>query len=681
MFELQGFSLSDMVRCSTGLRHAAAEAASMEEAADAVALYLRSQFVQKSTGELSCPLVRLYKTHSFERLEPDVQDYVRTESPDAARDGVQVLTLLATAGAQPGWNDRSASVLHRAIPLPDVDAIARLPMVAQLMSQLGVDIDLLVRPDARFFTDLDQTTYNVFHIEAAAGSPYVPAQDFVEEHGIRSVLGFGGVLPSGSVFAVIMFATDEIPTETAELFRSIALMVKLVLLPFVEGRAFATEPDEELTVDQRLDLELRRQRSLAQALDQMLIVREEIVATQSLRLEQALENEREHAVALEASQDALQASEARTAAVVNNALDGIISIGADGVVLGWNPAAAAIFGYPADEALGEDMAELIIPEDLRPLHRAGIVRYLETGEGPVLNRRRELQARRKGGGEFPVELTITRVDLPGAVTFTGFVRDITDRKQAEQAIEETRARSIRIAQTLQQSLLPPSLPFIEGVELASRFRPAGDGDELGGDFFDIFQTARDDWGFVLGDVCGKGAPAAALTALVRYTVRATAMRVRKPSAVLGVANEAINRQHPDTFCTAVYGRLRRTARGLRCTFASGGHPLPLVRRASGEIVQEGHHGRLLGPFEEADLRDFNADLRVGDTIVLVTDGVTEARRQGGNEFGEEGVKRVLATAESMSAAALAEAIETAALEHAGGTLKDDLAILVLRRTA
>lgn len=677
MFELQGFSLSDMVRCSTGLRHAASEATSMEEAADAVARFLRSQFVQKATGELSCPLVRVYKTHPFERLETGIQDKARTASPDGARDGVQTLTLLATSGARPEWNDRRASEHHGAIPLPDAAAVGRLPMVGRLVQQLGVGVDLLVQPGDRFFTDADQVTYNVFHVREAAGSPYVPDQDFVEEHGIRSVLGFGGVLPSGYVFAVIMFATDEIPPETAELFRSIALMVKLVLLPFVEGRVFTSEPEPAPTPE----VELRRHRSRAQALEQMLNVREEIVTTQALRLELSLQTEYEHAAALEASQAALVVSEARNAAVVSHALDAIISMGADGRVIGWNPAATKIFGYTADEALDEDMAELIIPEETRPLHCNGVAHCLETGDGPILNQRLELDACRKGGTRFPVELTVTRVDLAGPPTFTGFVRDLTDRKQAEEAMEETRTRSIRIAQTLQQSLLPPSLPVIEGIELASRFRPAGDGHELGGDFLDIFQTGRDDWGFVLGDVCGKGAPAAALTALVRYTVRATAMRVRKPSAVLGVANEAINRQHPDTFCTAVYGRLRRTARGLRCSFASGGHPLPFVRRATGEIVQQGHHGRLLGPFEEADLRDFNIDLRVGDTIVLMTDGVTEARRPGGDDFGEEGVRRVLEEIKPLSAAGLAEAIEEAALVHSGGVLKDDLAILVLRRTA
>lgn len=676
MFELQRFSLSDMVRCTAGLRHAAAGAASMEEAADAVARYLRGQFVQKSTGEQSCPLVRVYKTHAFEHLEPDVQDHVRASSPDAARAGVQTLTLLATAGEMPAWNDRRASVDHRAIPLPDVAAVHRLPMVARLLQQLGVDVDLLVRPDARFFTDLDQT-FNVFHVADAAGSPYVPAQDFVEEHGIRSVLGFGGALPSGYVFAVIMFAADEIPADTAELFRSIALTVRLILLPFVAGPVFATDDAPGLTPEAAL----AHQRALALALDQVLTVREEIVTTQALRLELSLEVEHEHAAALEASQQALLESEARAAAVVGAALDAIISMDADGCVIGWNPAAAATFGYTADEALGQDMAELIIPEAVRPMHRAGIDHFLATGEGPALNRRLELEAQRKNGELFPVEVTMTRVDLPGTASFTGFVRDITERKESELAIEETRARSVRIAQTLQQSLLPPSLPVIDGVELASRFRPAGDGDELGGDFFDIFQTGREDWGFVLGDVCGKGAPAAALTALVRYTVRATAMRVRKPSAVLGVANEAINRQHPDTFCTAVYGRLRRTQRGLRCSFACGGHPLPLVARVGGGVEQEGHHGRLLGPFEEADLRDFNIDLQIGDAIVLVTDGVTEARQPGQRDFGEDGVRRVMEGADSLSAAALAEAIEAAALAHGGGALKDDLAILVLRRTA
>lgn len=677
MFGLQGFSLSDMVRCSAGLRQAAAGAASMEEAADAVAAYLRSQFVQKSTGELSCPLVRLYKTHPFERLEPALRAHVHASSPNAAVDGVQTLVLLATSGADPAWNDRHQSVHHRAIPLPDTDAIARLPMIARLMDELGVDLDNLVRPDPHAFGDLDRQAYDVFHVQNAVGSPFVPDQDFVAAHGIRSVLGFGGVLPSGLLFALVIFSAEVIPAETAELFRSIALTAKLALLPFVDGRVFVSDPEPPTPTP---ELELRRQRSRSRALDQLLVVREEIVATQALRLEQALENEQAHAAELERSQHALLVSEARAAAVVSNALDGIISISTTGAVLGWNPAATSIFGYDADEAIGQVMAELIIPLASRPQHRAGLARLLESGQPRILNERLELTGLHKDGHEFPVELTITQVEAAGATTYTGFVRDITLRKQAEQAIEETRARSLRIAQTLQQSLLPPSLPMIEGLELASRFRPAGDGEEVGGDFFDIFQTARDDWGFVLGDVCGKGAPAAALTALVRYTVRATAMRIRKPSAVLGVANEAINRQHPETFCTAVYGRLRRTPRGVRCTFSSGGHPLPVLRRANGEIVQDGPHGRLLGPFEDADLHDFHIDLRVGDALVLVTDGVTEARRPRGAEFGEEGVRGVLGGAAGMSSGAIADAIEGAALAHAGGVLKDDLAILVVRRT-
>jgi PAS domain S-box-containing protein len=139
------------------------------------------------------------------------------------------------------------------------------------------------------------------------------------------------------------------------------------------------------------------------------------------------------------------ASESRLRAMLASALDAVVSMDHRGRVLGWNHAAETTFGYRADEALGRDMADLIVPPSLRAAHRSGLARFLETEQGAVLDRRLELIDLHKNGTEFPVELTITRIGLPGPPTFTGYLRDITDRKRAEADLRASRARLLVVA--------------------------------------------------------------------------------------------------------------------------------------------------------------------------------------------------------------------------------------------
>jgi PAS domain S-box-containing protein len=141
----------------------------------------------------------------------------------------------------------------------------------------------------------------------------------------------------------------------------------------------------------------------------------------------------------------VRASESRLQAMLEAALDAVVTMDHRGRVLGWNHAAEAIFGFTANEAIGAEMAELIVPDSLREAHRRGLARFIETETPVVLDRRLELTGRRKDGTELPVELTITRIALPGAATFTGYLRDITERKQAEEALRASRARLVEVA--------------------------------------------------------------------------------------------------------------------------------------------------------------------------------------------------------------------------------------------
>ena len=198
----------------------------------------------------------------------------------------------------------------------------------------------------------------------------------------------------------------------------------------------------------------------------------------------------------------------------------------------------------------------------------------------------------------------------------------TQRRLADDALAH-------IAHTLQTSLLPSALPAIPGVETAARFRPAQDGQEVGGDFYDMFETDEGSWDIVVGDVCGKGPEAAALTALARYTLRAVAVREHSPSEILTQLNEALLKQGSE-FCTAAYARLELDETAARLTVSAGGHPLPLLLRADGTVETTGRPGLLLGLEPDPNLTDHTLELHRGDALMLYTDGLTDAYAPGSN---------------------------------------------------
>jgi serine phosphatase RsbU (regulator of sigma subunit) len=257
------------------------------------------------------------------------------------------------------------------------------------------------------------------------------------------------------------------------------------------------------------------------------------------------------------------------------------------------------------------------------------------------------------------------------------VLDLADR--AAVAIDNARTYELRnqVAETLQRSLLPGQLPTIRGARLAARYDPAQAGVDVGGDFYDVFD-AEGDWVLALGDVRGKGATAAALTAMVRYSLRALAIGLREPSAILAQLNEVIFRQRQDEeqFSTVVLARLVRTAAGLCATVCSGGHPLPLVVRADGMVTRLGAPGGLLGLFAEIPLLEDTTELGPGDALVLYTDGVTEAHR-GRQLFGEERLAAVLSRHGGSDAETTADAVQRAVHDFSEGPRRDDVAVLVL----
>ena len=211
----------------------------MEEVARSITTFLFQSFGDNATGERACALIRVYKTHAFASLPGDLRAVAQKLAGDAdLAPTTRCLALLASSGLEPAWGSRFTSEGHRAIPLRSVEAVARLPMVSQLITQLGFDVADVVS-DTSLIVDGSERAFNVFYVDEARGSPYIPAQEgFVVRYGIRSVLGFGGRLPGGELFAVILFSRVSISRDTANTFKPLALATKLAFLPFTSGPVF-----------------------------------------------------------------------------------------------------------------------------------------------------------------------------------------------------------------------------------------------------------------------------------------------------------------------------------------------------------------------------------------------------------------------------------------------------------
>jgi integral membrane sensor domain MASE1/anti-sigma regulatory factor (Ser/Thr protein kinase) len=275
-------------------------------------------------------------------------------------------------------------------------------------------------------------------------------------------------------------------------------------------------------------------------------------------------------------------------------------------------------------------------------------------------------------GHPPDERLLLAQTFVGVAGITALVLAavITERRRVEDTVEY-------IADTLQESLLPTHLPEIPGIQAAAEFRPAGEPHVVGGDFYDLFQGDDGSWAVVVGDVCGKGASAAAVTGLARYTLRAAAMHESRPSRVLDVLNDALLRQRsPSEFCTAAFARLEPNGAYARATVSSGGHPLPLVLRSDGAVETIGSHGTLLGVLENPRLSDSTVELRAGDTLVLYTDGLMDA-------YAPERIVRhadltaALAALAGRSAPEIAREVARTLLGGGEREPRDDIALLVL----
>lgn len=314
------------------------------------------------------------------------------------------------------------------------------------------------------------------------------------------------------------------------------------------------------------------------------------------------------------------------------------------------------------------------------------------GDDTPVGDERHLTLLRRLGSRSVIAVPLrTRGELLGVLAFyrgpTGrfqgprelaWMEDVAARAAA--ALDNARLYRDRaqVARTLQRSLLPPADPAIPGLQVAARYRPVSDGNKVGGDFYDVFPLGTGCWGVVMGDVAGKGVSAASLTALSRYTVRAAALHLDRPRDVLETLNRAIlDADFEERFCTLVYLTVQECDGTVRIRLCRGGHPPPLLIDAKGAVRPLGADGTAIGLFPEPDLTDTELELGPGETLVLYTDGVLEARGADGT-WGDDLIDASLAGSSEREAGEVADGLVNAVIDLTEGTPNDDVAVLVLR---
>lgn len=394
-----------------------------------------------------------------------------------------------------------------------------------------------------------------------------------------------------------------------------------------------------------------------------------------------LDNARLHRDLLAAQRD-LRIREEILRAQGESGVEGLLVVSPDGRMISYNSRFAEMWGFDAElmrsgadeDALATAASRVVDPD-------AFVAGVHAAYEEPRIPLRDEVHFR--DGRVFDRYGAPLTSDDGAYLGWAWYFRDITDERASRDELEASRERFRSLARTLQESLLPPDLPQIPGVEIAARYHPAGDGSEIGGDFYDVFQIDEHEWCAVIGDICGKGAAAARLTALARYTLRAAAARSRKIDRNLAELNTALFAQaerdrerNEHRFATATVLRFRAIEGGVAVRAASAGHPPPVLVRADGTVDELACHGGLLGTFEEITVSPAEVVLTPSEVLVMYTDGVTEGRRDG-ELFGDERLRRLLARQRGCTASALAEAIEDAVLSFQDGIARDDIAVLTL----
>lgn len=355
---------------------------------------------------------------------------------------------------------------------------------------------------------------------------------------------------------------------------------------------------------------------------------------------------------------------------------GYIELDADGTITAANSRFLRLVARTAEDVVGRMKFSAFLSVGDRIYHETHYRPALQM-HGEVLEIAFDLV--RPDGSTVPVLVSSNSggsADRPIVRTIAFEARERRSYEQellvARQDAEQAEARSTELARTLQQTFVPPAPPVIDGLEVVAEYRPAGDGLEVGGDFYDVFQIRSGEWVIALGDVAGKGVKAAALTSFVRHSLRAIAVQTDAPAEMLTILNRALIGAEHDRFCTVAVLRFLREDDQWLGTVSLGGHPQPILRRRDGAVRELGVPGSLVGALDDPQFVEERFVLRDFDSVTVFTDGVTEARR-GSAWYGDERLARIVS--ETPESRDVPQRVLSDVMRFQGPSARDDIAIL------
>lgn len=359
---------------------------------------------------------------------------------------------------------------------------------------------------------------------------------------------------------------------------------------------------------------------------------------------------------------------------------GYLSTRTDGTIVKANQTFLTWTGYHVDDLVGVKRFRDLLGVGARIFHETHVAPSLHM-HGSVNEVAFDIVC--ADGSLLPALVTsVVDADAEGGGVVRIAVFEAVERRRyeaellgAKQRAEASEAAARRMAETLQQTLIPPAVPTIDGLDLAAVYRPAGDGSEVGGDFYDVFEVVGG-WIVVVGDVCGKGVDAAVVTAAVRFELRSATMRHNDLADVLGDINTMLLQHPAQRFCTISLVKLSRRGDAWRASIASGGHPPPILTGAGRAPIEVDVAGTLVGAVPDVRFDVTDVVLAPGDGLVLYTDGATEARR-GRSFLGEDGLLRSVERHAGPVGSLVAGVLDEV-LAFQEGNARDDIVIAGLR---
>jgi len=384
----------------------------------------------------------------------------------------------------------------------------------------------------------------------------------------------------------------------------------------------------------------------------------------------------------------LEKAESRMRGIVTNLADALVIISDEGVIEDFGPSAETMFGYKASEVLGKNVS-LLMPSPHSEAHDSYLEKYRNTGEAYVVGRAREVLAKRKNGELFDVELAVSEATMADNRIFIGLIKDITPRKKAEEALQaaykiinqqkERMEEELNVGRNIQMSMVPqcfPAFPDRNEFDIHGLLQPAR---EIGGDFYDFFFVGQDKLFVCVGDVSGKGVPAALFMAVTKTMIKVTAGEDHSTASIMTRVNDEISQDNPSSmFITLFLGVLDLTS-GDFC-YTNAGHPYPYLKRSNGKLeTLKPVHGPVVGAIDGIAYGENQVQLVRDDRLLIFTDGITEAMDLDDQLYGEQ---RVIEHFQAYQDANCADLVKETLdeVEHFAGEAEqaDDITVLALK---